>query len=65
MTNAEKYVPQIARLIANSLEGVCIQFARDIDRYGDFDCRTCRLRNICNDAEKLEAFLRQEAEKND
>lgn len=60
--NGELYADKIARLIANSLgEQVCLQFAKDIDFYGDFNCSTCPLKGICNNAEKLEKWLRSEA----
>lgn len=61
MTNAERCAAQIARLIANSLESICVQFATCTDNYGEFDCGSCQLNKICNNAEKLEEWLREEA----
>lgn len=65
MTNAEKYAGKLARIIAYSLDYVCILFAEGTDFYGDFDCSTCPLNGVCNSADKLEEFLRQEAKGND
>lgn len=65
MKNAEKYAPHISRILANTVGGVCIQFAKDTDYYGGFDCSTCPLKGVCNDAKKLEAFLKQEASSDD
>ena len=64
MENAIKYAPQVARLIANNLDGVCIQFSRDISEYGDYECSTYLLQGMCNNTEKLEKWLKQEARDN-
>lgn len=65
MTNAEKYAPQIAQVLANTVEGMCIHFSKSIDYYGDFLCSTCPLDGVCTNVKKLEKFLRQEAKEND
>lgn len=60
-TNGEDYADKIANLIVNSLgEQVCVYFAKELDFYGDFCCSTCPLRGKCNDAEKLEEWLKDE-----
>lgn len=65
MTNAEKYADKIAKIVAYSLDYVCVLFAKGYDYYGEFDCNTCPLNGVCNSAEKLEKFLKQEAKEND
>ncbi len=65
MTNAEKYAPQIAKILTNMAGVVCLYFAKDIDGYGNFQCSTCPLKGVCYDTDKLEKFLRQEAKTND
>lgn len=62
MVNAEQYAPEVPKLIANNLEGVCIQFARDISEHGDYEFSTCPLHGIYSNAEKLEKWLKQEAQ---
>lgn len=61
MTNAEKYADKLAKIVAYTLDYVCVLFAKGYDHYGEFDCNTCPLKGVCNNTEKIEEFLRQEA----
>ena len=62
MKNVERYVTQIAHLIAED-PGVntCARFGASIGFYDDLSCDTCQLNKICNNADKLEEWLREEA----
>ncbi len=65
MTNAEKYTPQIAKILGNMIAVMCLYFAKDTDDYGGFLCSTCPLNGVCYDVNKLENFLGQEAREDD
>ncbi len=62
MKNAEKYAAQIAHLIAaDPGADTCTRFGASINLYdGGLDCDTCPLDKICNNADKLEKWLREE-----
>lgn len=58
VTNAEKYAEQIAELIASRVDGVCAIFSKlELLR-----CGICPLHGVCNDKDKLKAWLLQESE---
>lgn len=60
-TNGEYYAGKIAYLLANNLgEQVCVQFAKELDFYGDFCCGTCPLKGKCNNVALLEEWLKDE-----
>lgn len=63
MKNAERYAAEIAHLIAEDPgAGTCTRFGAGINLYdGGLDCDTCPLNEICNNAEKLVEWLREEA----
>lgn len=60
-TNGEYYADKIAYLMANTLGNeVCIQFAKELDFYGDFCCSTCPLEGKCSSAGLIEEWLKDE-----
>lgn len=63
MKNAEKYAKQIAEVITEDTGCyTCTKFGASLSHYdGSIVCDACAISGICNNANKLEKWLLEEA----